>query len=123
MNGLPKIENNLENPFEDKIKKELWDDINSLSRSISSFRSLPNKILSNPEIFINFINSDSYEIPSIYESKLNDFQKLLLVKTVAPGKISEFVKMFVEKNLGISSQNRLFHILNLHLNTHHQMFQ
>lgn len=100
MRGLPKIENPLDNPIEDKIPKDLWDSINSLSRSVSAFRSLPNKILTDPDQFVTFVNSEMNEIPTVFGGKLDDLQKLLFVKTVAPEKLANFVKNFVDKNLG-----------------------
>ncbi|OHT00707.1 Dynein heavy chain family protein [Tritrichomonas foetus] len=99
--GLPKIPNPIDNPVPSIISQELWDNVNSLSRSVSNFRSLPNKILSDHQQFTDFINSNSYEIPEIFGSKLDDLQKLLFIKTISPHKLPYFVKMFVNKNLGL----------------------
>ena len=68
-----------------------------------NFKGINDDFMSNPQNFYEFFESNKNEhteLPEPYESKLTDFQKLILVKAIRFDKLTNELSYYVENNLG-----------------------
>ncbi|KAJ3206517.1 Dynein heavy chain 2, axonemal [Entophlyctis luteolus] len=79
-----------QNPFSEWISEETWDNITELDK-LPAFNGLINGIEQKPEIV---------PLPGEWENKVNDLQRMLLVRTFRSDRILFCAQGFVATNLG-----------------------
>ncbi|CAF3110570.1 unnamed protein product [Rotaria sp. Silwood2] len=108
--GLITEEKRPPKPSHDWLTTEHWNQALFLVGISDIFKNLPRDIEQyqqpiyveiNPELRISINNSDmTTSVPSEYNTKLSDFQKLLFVKAFAPYLLVQSITYFVAEQLG-----------------------
>jgi len=96
------LENKHKNPGQGWLSDKSWDELCRLS-DVPKYAGLRESFESNLPTFKAIYDAKdpmTVELPSPWNEKLNQFQKMLLVRVVRPDKVVLMVIEFVKKNLG-----------------------
>ncbi|EAR99019.2 dynein heavy chain 7, axonemal protein (macronuclear) [Tetrahymena thermophila SB210] len=89
---------NIDNPEPSKISEKQWNSILELS-TLDSFKNIAQFICRKPDSWIKFIQAPDLNMPEPF-SKVPNFAKLVLVKSLRPDFFAEFLKEFIKTEMG-----------------------
>ena len=96
------LENKLKNPAAHWLVDRSWDEICRLSDlpNFKGFRENFTKSIDNWKEFYDNKEPHLATFPDPYNEKLNQFQKMIVIRCISPDKITLAVTEFVKRNLG-----------------------
>ncbi|XP_063709228.1 dynein axonemal heavy chain 12-like [Culicoides brevitarsis] len=91
------------NPASEWISDKMWTQICSLNQLGTSFKGFIESFVTNINEWKSYFDVPSphlQELPSPWNTKLTEFQKLLILQAIRPDKLAEAVTIFVAKDFG-----------------------
>ncbi|KAI9141400.1 dynein heavy chain and region D6 of dynein motor-domain-containing protein [Paraphysoderma sedebokerense] len=107
------------NPCSEWIRDIMWDNITQLEK-FSAFQSLASSIEQNEREWRNWFlcaTPEETSLPADWGSKLTEFQKLLIVRSLRPDRIVFSVQNFIANNLGLKYVEPLLNDLSVIVQT------
>ncbi|XP_055375876.1 dynein axonemal heavy chain 2 [Condylostylus longicornis] len=92
----------VENPRPDWIGEESWDNITMLDK-ISEFHGIVDSLQTNPKLWLEWYSTTAPEsVPLVgeWDKKLTDFQKMCVIRSLRPDRISACLSQFIINILG-----------------------
>ena len=96
------------NPFDDWMTEAMWNNIEYLDSSISSFTGIITCLKDNTNEWKKWINNNKPEesiLPGLWDNKLTIFQKLCVVRALRSDRVSHAASKFINGSLGTSFTN------------------
>ncbi|KAK6963637.1 Dynein heavy chain 7 axonemal [Biomphalaria glabrata] len=96
------LENKLANPAPVWLNEKCWDEICRMS-DLKNFKGFREDFVKNIEKWKDFYNEKEphkVTLPDPWNTKLNDFQRMIVLRTVRPDKIGLSITEFVMEKLG-----------------------
>ena len=96
------LENKLKNPAIEWLIDKSWDEICRLNE-LTSFKGFREHFSANHEKWRPLFDSKDPQLsvyPDHFNDKLNQFQKMIIIRCICPDKITLAVTEFVKRNLG-----------------------
>ncbi|ESP01004.1 hypothetical protein LOTGIDRAFT_225521 [Lottia gigantea] len=96
------LENKLANPAPTWLTDKSWDEICRMS-DLNNFKKFRDHFLKNVDKWKEFYNSKEphkTELPDPWQHDLNDFQRMIVLRTIRPDKIVPAITDFVMEKLG-----------------------
>jgi dynein heavy chain len=90
------------NPAKDWLNEKAWLEVQSLNL-LENFRGLANDFISSPMEFKALFESEvpfEEKIYGLWQRKLSNFQRLLLIRSLCPDSMISSIQLFVGKTLG-----------------------